>query len=219
MYLVQVHHAVRRCSWRKLHGCTSTCANQHRHAFPSVNTRSLETCSPFCFTFSKGTTRSDNNLGTPLPCAVCCCCCGGCCYNMDDRCCISSLTPGGNCGTSSCGCDIASARVVKAMSQVPAVAVVAAAAVQVNAWSPALKWLSILSTSLWARSHATHWLPALWRVALQTVDMINSCPVAQHVQTTYRCRCLLRLFTHTCTSWLSAHVPEVRMNRTTVIRR
>jgi len=38
------------------------------------------------------------------------------------------------------------------MSQVPAVAVVAAAAVQVNAWSPA-------------------WLPALWRVALQTVQV------------------------------------------------
>ena len=88
------------------------------------------------------------------------------------------------------------------MSQVPAVAVVVAAAVQVNAWSPALKWLSILSTSLWARTHATHWVPALRRVvALQTVDTINSCPVAQHVQTTYRCGYLLRLFTHTCTSY------------------
>jgi hypothetical protein len=109
--------------------------------------------------------------------------------------------------------------VVKVMSQVSAVTVVAAAAVQANAWSPALKWLSILSTSLWARSHATHWLPALWQVALQTVDMINSCPVSQHVQTTYRCRCLLRLFMHTCTSWLSAHILEARMNRTSVIRR
>jgi hypothetical protein len=99
---------------------------------------------------------------------------------------------------------VASARwVVRAMSQVPDVAVVVAAvaAVQANAWSPALKWLSILSTSLWARSHATHLLPALRRVvALQTVDTINGCPVAQHVQTTYRCRYLLRLFTHTCTS-------------------
>jgi hypothetical protein len=44
---------------------------------------------------------------------------------------------------------VASARwVVRAMSQVSAVAVVAAAAVQANAWSLALKWLSILSTSV-----------------------------------------------------------------------
>lgn len=71
------------------------------HFFPQ-NTRSLETRSPFCFTFSKGTTRSDNKLGTPLRCAVCCCCCcccggcGGCCCNTDGGRCISSLTPGGN---------------------------------------------------------------------------------------------------------------------------
>jgi hypothetical protein len=97
---------------------------------------------------------------------------------------------------------VASARwVVRAMSQVSAVAVVAAAAVQANAWSLALKWLSILSTSVWARSHATHWLPALQQVvALQTVDnTINSCPIAQHMRMTYRCGYLLWLFTHTCT--------------------
>lgn len=115
---------------------------------------------------------------------------------------------------------VASARrVVRAMSQVPSVAVVAAASVQASAWSPALKWLSILSTSLWARSHATHCLPALRRVvALQTVDTINSCSVAQHVQTTYRCGYLLWLFTHTCTSWFSAHIPEAGRNRTRVVR-
>lgn len=62
--------------------------------------------------------------------------------------------------------------VVRAMSQVPAVAVVAAE--QANAWSPALRWLSILSAQQRARTHATHWLPALrWVVALQTVDTVN----------------------------------------------
>ena len=51
-------------------------------------------CSPFCFTFSKGTTRSDKRLGNPLRCVVCCCC--GCCCNTDGGRCVSSLTPGGN---------------------------------------------------------------------------------------------------------------------------
>lgn len=100
------------------------------------------------------------------------------------------------------------------MKQVPAVAVAVVAAVQANAWSPALKWLSILSMSLWARSHATNCLPALrWVVALQTVDTINSCPIAQHVRTTYRCGYLLWLFTHTYTSWFSAHIPEAGRDR------
>ncbi len=69
---------------------------------------------------------------------------------------------------------------VRAMSQVPAVAVVAVAAVvQANAWSPALKWLSILSMLLRVRDHAMHCLPALLRmVALQTVDTINTVPLA-----------------------------------------
>ncbi|KAN0124231.1 hypothetical protein V8E52_001880, partial [Russula decolorans] len=63
------------------------------------------------------------------------------------------------------------------INQVSAVTVVAAAAVQANAWSPALKWLSILLTSLWVRSHATDWLPALRQVALQ---MVQVPPAAVH---------------------------------------
>ena len=118
---------------------------------------------------------------------------------------------------------VASARwVARAMSQVPVVVVAAAAAeaaaVQANARSLALKWLSILSTLLRARTHATRWPPALLRmVVLQTIDTINGCPVAQHIQTTYRCGCLLRLFTHTCTSWFSVHIPEAGRNRTRVV--
>jgi hypothetical protein len=97
VYLVQVRHTVRRCSRRKQQEYMRKSASQ-RISF--LNTRSLETRSPFCFTFSKGTTRSDNKLGTPLRCAVCCCCCcggcGGCCCNTDGGRCMSSLTPGGN---------------------------------------------------------------------------------------------------------------------------
>src|SRR6266478_649765 len=104
------------------------------------------------------------------------------------------------------------------MNQVLAVAVAAAAAAQANARSPALKWLSILSMLLRARGHATRCLPALLRpVALQTVETINSCPVAQHVQSTYWCGYFLRLFTHTCTPRLSAHVLEARNNGTAVV--
>ena len=70
-----------------------------RVLFPQNTRPLLETCSPFCFTFSNGTTRSDKRLGKPLRCAVCCCCCCcGCCCNTDGGRCISSLTPGGNCG-------------------------------------------------------------------------------------------------------------------------
>jgi hypothetical protein len=58
------------------------------------------------------------------------------------------------------------------MSQVPVVVVAAAAAaVEANARSPALKCLSILLTSLRARGHATRHLPVhLQMVALRTVD-------------------------------------------------
>jgi hypothetical protein len=99
------------CTWSKFAmrcaavpggSSTSTCANQHRRAFLSIKHEIMETRSPFCFTFSKGTTRSDNKLGTPLRCAVCCCCCcccggcGGCCCNTEGGRCVSSLTPGGN---------------------------------------------------------------------------------------------------------------------------
>jgi hypothetical protein len=96
-----------RCAAVPSRSCmVAACTNQHRHTFLSVNTRSLETHSPFCFTFLKGTTKSDNKLGTPLRCAVCCCSCSGCCYNTDDGRCISSLMPGGNCGSCGCVCTV-----------------------------------------------------------------------------------------------------------------
>jgi hypothetical protein len=57
--------------------------------------------SPFCFTFSKEATRSDNEPGNML--RGTCCCCGGCCSADGGRC-ASCLTPGGNCGSCVCAC-------------------------------------------------------------------------------------------------------------------
>jgi hypothetical protein len=78
---------------------TSTSASQSQHVSAFCP---MQICSPFCFTFSKGTTRSDKRLGSPLRCAVCCCGCCGCCCNTDGGRCVSNLTPGGNWGC--CGC-------------------------------------------------------------------------------------------------------------------
>jgi hypothetical protein len=79
---------------------TSASQSQHGCAFLPQNTRSvMAACSPFCFTFSKGTTRSDKRLGNPFRCVVivCCCCgCCGCCCSTDGGRCVSNLTPGGN---------------------------------------------------------------------------------------------------------------------------
>src|SRR6266404_5617192 len=69
--------------------------------FP-INTRRTtrcrsETCSPFCFTFSKEATRSESEPGNALRCCACCCCIA------DGGRCASNLTPGGNCGCA-CAC-------------------------------------------------------------------------------------------------------------------